>query len=55
MLGVLATTGFSSFALPLDSTQDRIQIVIGVTFSVLSLKHSVTATVANVNCMTKMD
>jgi hypothetical protein len=55
MLGMLTTLGFASYALPIDGLGDRLETVLSVTFTVLSLRFSVQSNHGNVNYATAMD
>jgi hypothetical protein len=55
MLGLLTTLGFTSHSLLLESVPDRVNNVIGIIFTVLSLRFSLAEGMATVNYMTSMD
>jgi hypothetical protein len=55
MLGMLTTLGFTSHSLELDKAEDRINNVVAIVFTVLSLRFSLAEGMATVNYMTSMD
>ena len=51
ILFLLSSMGFASWSLPLDQTADRVQIVVGVMFTVLSLKHIIETSLIKVHVL----
>lgn len=55
MLALLTTLGFTSHCLSLEDTPDRINNIVAVIFTVLSLRFSLAEGISNVNYMTSID
>ena len=52
---LMTTLGFTSSCLQIDETADRINNIVAVIFTVLSLRFSLAEGLSNVNYMTAMD